>query len=282
MAAEFVRIDVPAPFGEVVLLTLVDETPPKARERRADAPLVETPEAAARRLRRLIVSLREGALKSRDTKRYQDGIDKLLAIREPIAIELIGGLLAEAPLPGRRAMFEALRRFPEDAATMQLVSRAMLEEDEPLQRAIVDELRRRDDPRVALEFRAALFDPSDGVAGRAALALAQLQVVEAIPDLIRGLTFSDVRPVEVTTELGRSMLDDRFVQPRPPIRVGRRGGGEFSTLTTHFSPRRVRVMRTQTLEALKQLTGENHGFDQEAWQKWYLATQAVGPVEEKR
>ena len=242
---------------------------------------IESDIAQKRSLRKQIVALRDGALKSRDSNRYSDGVSKLNAIREPGAIELMAELLGEAPLPARRALFEALRRFDEDAATMQLAGRAIGEADDELRRQVVAELIRRDDPRVAQSFRAALFDESDSIAGRAAMALGQMGDHASVPALIDALVLNDVRKVEFATEIGRAPGLQRDVHPRAPINVGR-GGAAFSNVTTQLAPRRVVIMRTDVLEALKQLTGVNHGFDVDAWKAWYRATQFVGPVEEKR
>jgi hypothetical protein len=126
-----------------------------------------------------------------------------------------------------------------------------------------------------------------------------LHAVEAVPDLANVLRVQRVRAVSVPviryfsgfsqafTSQSQISLGSSSVPYTPSIGVLVPGtipvGGTASAagpnvlapgvVDTVTELRDVTVFRTEVMEALKQITGENFGFDEAAWRHWYQETQ---------
>ena len=138
----------------------------------------------------------------------------------------------------------------------------------------------RTDTRVAAQFRKALGSDNDELIRRAAVGLGELKAVEAVPDLIGELTVQRTKRVEVP--LRRYFGDMQRVFSTPTVtslngstqithapQVGLFDATAGMTVENVFRVQRVTVYRTEVLEALKLLTGQNFGFDAPAWRAWY-------------
>jgi hypothetical protein len=209
------------------------------------------------------------------------GMDKIFAIRDPLAIPAVARVLCDENHVLRQIMVRALGRFQQDEALMDLVAVALLDPDQAVRQDAVSQLARRNDPRVVALLREALGSESEFVLLNAAEALAGLKALEAVPDLAKVLKRKP-RNAGLAKPLTREQLlaniTKRFAKPtkvkidgqqvvyHPEIGVL----GPKSPLTEVETGQPTTDYRTEVQQALITITGVNHGFDEEAWLIWHL------------
>jgi hypothetical protein len=229
-------------------------------------------------------AIHEGRLKSKANdaarRQFADGRQQILAIRDPLAIEPISKTLAGGDEPTRRLLVEALDRFREDEATMNLLVVALLDASPEVRRAAGDALARRKDDRVVDSLRLALYSERESTIRNAASALGRLKAVAAVEDLVRVLSIQTVQTVRTTDPL---FLDSIYYIFGRPIGVAQSGGlifyrpyciaaygpGALIGTVDRYEPAVVDVHRTEVQEALIAITGKNFGFDAVAWLRWH-------------
>ena len=114
-------------------------------------------------------------------------------------------------------------------------------------------------------------------------------MVVAVPDLIDALTAQRDRWVEVPMRRylgGWPLVFDGVTisEVGPGVRVVTRPDLVWCQhyavvdvdVVNRSVYREVTIYRTEVLEALKQITGENFGFDREAWTRWWTAQASRG------
>lgn len=234
----------------------------------------------ARRLR----AIRESLLESSLPRLRERGRQQVLEIDDPRAIEPLARELSRGGAATRELLLDALQRFDDPAATLNIAVLALADPDEQIAGRARRELCLRADPSTVPHLRQALYVDADYIVGRAATALAALQATEVIPDLINVLTARKVKPVEVSVPatfgplylpphgvsgLGAGNPHGAHLFGQPPILMG---SSVVANLVPRWTLRDVTVMRTDVLEALKALSGRNYGFDVDAWARWYDST----------
>jgi len=229
---------------------------------------------------RRIAAIKRSHLESTLDRLTREGRERILEIRDPLAVLPLVEVLSRGSLFCRQVLVEALSHFDTDEATLNLAVLALLDPDGGVRDTVLRELVRRDDPRVIPQFREALKTKDNTIIGRAAEALGRLEAREAVPDLIPLLRGKAIRRVELSAEEYFGSFQRVFSKPvvwdigsyqvahQPRIGFWRRDGLTF-LFDPVFLPRRVTVFRTAVLDALVQITGQNFGFDDAAWQRWY-------------
>ncbi|MGE3180736.1 MAG: HEAT repeat domain-containing protein [Phycisphaerae bacterium] len=249
----------------------------------ADVPIVEDIDVVQGRWTRQIRALMNGLLKSRIPRLFEQGRERILSIDDPRAIFPLSRELGKGNLAMRSLLVDVLARFREDEATLNLAVLGLVEENDDLRHRIVVMLKERDDPRVISQYRRALHADADGVVANAAFALGRFRAESAVPDLIQSLTAERNRVVEITLPGYFSHMPGAFATGPFQHGVNLQGvrfpnyptigvfdfHSNFSSLQTRLARRNVIVMRTEVLEALKQITGENFGFNLSDWTRWY-------------
>ncbi len=240
------------------------------------------PRAIQGQWRRRIGAIKRSLLDSAVERLVDDGRKHILEIRDPLAILPLAEVLGGGRRHCRLLLVEALSAFPEDEATMNLALLALVDGDRQVRRRALREVAKRQDPRVSAQYREALYSDSDVILRRAAEGLGTLQAGEAVPDLIAVLTAEQHKWVEVpvrryfrgwpgvfnrTTVVGIGGGSQVSHQPRlgVPQSAWDFGGG----VKNEWRYRWVTVYRTEVLEALKQITGQNFGFEVHAWWEWH-------------
>ncbi len=230
----------------------------------------------ARRIR----AVRETYLESRLSRLVEEGRKRILEIRDPLAILPLTQNLGRGPLEQRELLVEALKAFEQDEATMNLAVVVLTDRHRSVREAALAELIERKDERVAAQFRKALASKNGELIRRAAAGLAAMDRKEVIPDLIEVLTGRGRMLVEVPVrrlfhdmsadfESGETTVDvgGRRVRVKPA--VGLIDSGGVVQVEVEQQMRVVTIYRTDVLEALRTLTGQNFGFDYEQWRTWY-------------
>lgn len=230
--------------------------------------------------RRHIYAACEGFLKSSNAKAQREGRERILAIEDPLAILPLTRVLSEGSRSIRELLVEALAGFPHDEATMNLAVMALSDDDSGVRSRALAALGPRDDPRVAAMFRETLQSGNDALIRRAAEALGRLRSAGAVPELIGALRVQRRRWVESPSSryLGVAQsafhrptqvnLGGRVVIPYQPL-VGVAFASSNIFVDTEYQLRDVTVFRTEVLEALKQITGQNFGFEEAPWRRWH-------------
>lgn len=229
---------------------------------------------------RRIRAIRANRLDSGVDRLVESGREKVLEIHDPLAVLPMVRCLSEGSHAAREVLVQALARFPEDEATMNLAVIALADPAHDIRQAAMTDLKRRNDPRVSAQFREALLSGNDVLIRRAATALGAFGDPAAVPDLIRVLTAERRKAVEVPVRTYFGAYPQVFsgatsvsfgtqvsVKYLPQIGYGAAGGAVFGP--TEWQVRDVTMYRTEVLEALRSITGQEFGFDEEAWSRWY-------------
>jgi len=231
------------------------------------------------RLTQQIRAIRTTMLDTGVPRLVRQGLEKIRAIDEPAAILPLASVLSKGSVAARLALVEALRRFQQDEATLNLAVLALSDDDPEVRRKALIELARRGDRRVGEQFRRALRSNNDVLIRRAAYGLGKLRYAPAIPDLIGLLTARRRGVVEIPVNLYWGSFTQTFVAPTQVAvakgvvavipTIGVATSGTVLVASPRYEMRDVTVYRTEVLEALKQITGQNFGFDVRDWQQWY-------------
>lgn len=231
----------------------------------------------------------KSALETGQPKSVADAQQRVLEIRDPLAIQPLTEVLTTGDASCRSALVQVLAGFREDEATMNLGIVGLFDAAPEIRGLAVGELARRQDQRIARQYREALRGGSDGLVLRAATALGTLRDRDAAPDLIDALTAQRERWVEVPMRRylgGWPLVFDGVTisEVGPGVRVVTRPDLVWCQhyavvdvdVVNRSVYREVTIYRTEVLEALKQITGENFGFDREAWTRWWTAQASRG------
>lgn len=230
--------------------------------------------------RRRLRAIQTNLLDTSIPRLAEDGRRKIAAIDDPLSISPMAEVLSQGGLNSRSALVEALGRFTVDEATLNLGVLALVDPDAGVRRRALSLVIRRDDPRVGEQFVRALRTDNDVLVRRAAEGLTLLKYPPAVPDLIGALRVQRRKVVEVIVPsyfaewqesyngAQRISLGGRtYVTYRPRVSVAIPGA--FIAPETELQLRDVTVFRTEVLEALVAITGQNFGFDEAAWRRWH-------------
>ncbi|MCZ6698372.1 MAG: hypothetical protein O7D94_05505 [Planctomycetota bacterium] len=211
--------------------------------------------------------------------RYVGGRKQILAIRDPLALPAITGVLSRGGVGARRVLVESLAGFAEAEATMNLVVMALVDPSVKIRRLAAEALIPRQDERVTERLRDALFGNDERLLRNAAAALGILKERSVVSDLIYVLSTTRRRNVRVTRPVFWHRVIRDFGGARI-ITVGTRSllyrprgilaqSEAYMTTVDTTESRVVDVYRTEVQEALISITGRNFGFDRNAWMEWW-------------
>lgn len=225
-------------------------------------------------------AIRDTLLENSDPIAVAQGQNKIDEISDPLAIVPMSEVLGRGARVSREALIRGLSRFSEDEATLNLAVLALVEPEQDLRALALSELAKRGDDRVGVQFRRALLSDNDLLIRRGAEACGALKVASAVPALIDALKVQRRRVVEVPLSRYFDEWVSVYNNPRYIIvggnsrvtyvpRIGVTAvAGVFTAPEPRYEARDVTVYRTEVLEALKQITGQNFGFDETAWRRW--------------
>jgi len=233
------------------------------------------------RVRQIRKNKLEGGGRDESSDLFQAGRKQILSLKDPLAIAAIASVLSGGTEPTRRLMIEALGRFQQDEATLNLLTAAVVDPSPAIRRMAAEVLAQRKDARMVTELRNALKSDEDAIKRNAAAVLGVLHAEEAIPDLISLLDVAGYG----TVVLQRPALWASFCNCYCGPTVGYGGGaplwyyptgiaalGPGTVLGTYWEGdvEVIKLYRTDVQEALIYITGQNFGFDIPAWRRWYV------------
>lgn len=254
-----------------------------AAESRSDAPAPGEGEELTRAIQiqwaRRIRAIRTNSVDTGLADLIERGRREILAIRDPLAVLPLARELSSGPPAARELLVEALAAFPGDEATVNLAVLALVDDDRRVRAAALSELVKRADPRITPQFRRALRSDSDELIKRAAVALGRLRCRPAVAELIPLLTVRRIKEVEVPVYAFLGEFAGQVASPVNVVVAGRAvayspqvgvvATGVSLGVSSTIQERDVTVYRSEVLDALRLITGEDFGFDEAAWRRWY-------------
>ncbi len=215
-----------------------------------------------------------------EDEKFRKGREQILGIRDPLALPALAGVLSTGDTPTRGVLIEALARFEQDEATMNLLVMALLDPSADIRRRAAVELIPRKDDRVVARLCDALNSKDEGILRHAAVALGTLKAADAVEALIPLLSTSARRSVLVNRPVylggiyssfggwGRIAHGGQLLRYRPSS-IGVLGTGTMVGTYSFYQKQVVSIHRTEVQEALISITGQNFGFDGSGWRKWW-------------
>jgi HEAT repeat protein len=236
--------------------------------------------------------------------RQREAESQLMAIRDSDAVKPLCRVLGRDEPPMRILLAHVLEMIPGPLATSALVNHLLAENQAEVRAAIFDKVQKRDDPSVVRLLIRALASSDIRVINRAAWALGQLHVQEAVPSLIGVLITTEERivivPPSATTSQGPILMGPDG--PLTPVAVNQSSlavmtpavvapgvvaRGFYSAPWYDWPPgfglanvgqqinnnpdARVATFHYQNAEvlsALEKLTLQDFGYDVASWRAW--------------
>jgi hypothetical protein len=222
-------------------------------------------------------------------------LDQLAAIRDPLAVPGLVRVLGRDNASCRMILAHTLAQIPGPEARDALLAALLAEDDPQVRPVIAQALAPRNDGEVRGRLMRMAQSADPAVVARGARALADLEVRAAVPALIASLVKVQRRPVLVPaaspatpgvvpgiasgTGPTLGVVTGPVVGPGV-VAFGATGVPLYPTPGMFNMPSRrapsVRFVTTtqrrpEVLEALVRLTGQDFGYDQEAWRNWMRA-----------
>lgn len=230
-----------------------------------------------------IKAIYRGRLEDREARseKFRKGRDLILAIDDPLAVFGLTRVLSTGNEACRLLLVESLARFEQDESTLNLVVMTLLDPSPDVRKQAAMALPVRKDDRVVERLRGALKSDEEHVLRNAAAALGVMKARASVEDLVGVLSTEARKRVLVSRPV---MLDEiRLVFVRPtwcrhrwrrvryvPRTIGVLDwGGSMIGTESYYEMQTVSVHRTEVQEALIAITGQNFGFDEDAWLVWW-------------
>lgn len=196
-----------------------------------------------------------------------DAHQQLSEVRDPLAVPALIRCLVNERRPVYRIFFlDVLDKVPSPAA-LDAVGRATLLEQHPeVFHAAVDRIVRRKSPQLVEAYCRILEDPNNAVVNRAAYVLGRLEDRGATVPLIRALATNHViwrKPPKSSQGMATSISIPKDGSA-PLIGPGKDEPQEPVAIP-------VRLFNQEVLTALTKITGQDFGYDSEAWSRWHAA-----------
>jgi hypothetical protein len=209
--------------------------------------------------------------------------------------------------PQRILLSHVLATISGPASTSALVKQLLIEPDDEVRSSVYDRLKERDEPGVVPQLIKALKTSDLNVINRAAWALGNLGAAEAVPKLIPVLVSTDMQIVMVSPDDVNPGGNGGSGMPLAPVGVTKNGNvavltppvvgngvvaygaavvpyGTFAAGANPPAPRlpepavaTFSYKNVEVLKALEKLTGQDYGYDSDAWITWLSRSSNFNP-----
>lgn len=276
--AGFVRV------GDVWLLAGREPLPPARRTAEADALVENLLSGWQHRVR----SIYDNHLTAdADDATFDDGFEQLLSLDAPLAIPALVRILGDSDTRCRILLINVLEHYQEDEAVLNTLALALVDPDVDVRAAAALSLRDREDRRAVDWLRRALRCQVDTYVRRAAVALGIIQDSAAVGDLISALRADGFAGQLINPRRLAEEAVSVFSRPTPVpmdetafFREPRCYVASFNRLRAEgvrMAEESPGPYRSEVQDALILITGENLGFNQEAWRAWVTAQPSQVP-----
>jgi PBS lyase HEAT-like repeat len=230
------------------------------------------------------VKMWQGWLDSDRPDRRAEGLAQLQAIHDPDAVPALARTFKALPEPDQRMLYvEILSKILGDKPVQSLVLQSLWDESELIRNAAVQGIRGKDVSKSVPFYLRALKNGLNLIVNRAGNALGQLGSDAVVPQLIDALVTRHVYTELVPDGGIRSdMTQAPGGQPDLPANIELLlAAGQLpygARVQYPLAPVRMKEItyekdeqNSSVLAALNLLTGENFGFDEPTWHRWYNA-----------
>jgi hypothetical protein len=231
------------------------------------------------------VRLWHGWLDSGHSERQNEALAQLQAIKDPDAVAALAKSFRAVPTEEERLLYvEIIGRIDGEKPLQPLVLQSLWDESRPVRDAAIKGVRNRDVDKALPAYVRGLKNELNLIVNRAGTALGQIGNDTVVPYLIDALVTRHTYVIAVQDPTPGVRSDGTMTAPGQPVlppqveamlAAGQLPYGvQVNQVTT--SPARVREIpvekdeeNPEVLSSLTLLTGENFGYDEAAWRKWY-------------
>lgn len=208
-------------------------------------------------------------LSDRDPDKVNEALSNFRTLRDPASAGVLAEMLLEEKDPVRQSLLIDVAAQIPTAVTGQTLAKFALEHPSEETRMIcLEHLAKAQTPGLAEPFIRALRSKQNLRVNRGAAALEALRAEQAVAPLIDALV------TEHKFQVGKTGGGDQYNID------GRTGAYSFGGGKAKIIKRNLK--NTKVLSALVTITGENFGYDTEAWQAWLAARAKENPVDIRR
>lgn len=217
-------------------------------------------------------------------RRDAEARQQIASIRDPAAVVALVEIVADTAESRelRHDCLEVLDKIPGGAPTSALIKLALHDKDQGLRDKALEELRKRNAPEALAAFIKELKNKDNRIVNRAALCLDRLENKEATIPLIEALVTEHKYLVSTGSGnpggIGASFNGDGG--------AGTGAGGPLGSFSSGGNKPQLVKQKHQNEMVLAALThlhpGANHGYNSDAWKRWYAETQATTSVDLRR
>jgi hypothetical protein len=229
-------------------------------------------------------------LDSDHPERQSEALAALRSIKEPDAVSALARTFKAVPNEPQRLLYvEILSHIDGERPLQPLILQSLWDESEDVRKAAIRSVRNKDIDKAMPAYLRGLKNGLNLIVNRAGAALGELGNQTAIPNLIDALvtrhTYTLLVPDTATGFGTNGTMTGPGGQPVLPPDVElmlAAGQLPYGVQVQQFSPAPPRMKEIPVekdeenpavLDALTSLTGENFGYDEPAWRKWYNAQQ---------
>ncbi len=207
-------------------------------------------------------------LSSSDPQESRAAVESFAKLTDPAAARALVRLLSEERNEEVKALLiETAARIDHPGTVQALATLSLKDPDREVRQQCLEHLVRAKRPGLAEIYTRSLGSKNNVIVNRAAEALRVAGATGAVSPLIDAL---------VTTHEFKQGRDT----PQDTYSMDSRGGFQFGGGKAKTT--KVNAKNPDVLSALVELTGQNFGFDEQAWNRW-LATRAVAePIDLRR
>jgi hypothetical protein len=258
-----------------------------------------------------IKMLRQAIVNGPDGRR-REAESQLMTIRDPEAVGPLVRIFGADERPQRIILAHVLATISGPASTSAQVQQLLNDPDDGVRATVYDRLKERDEPGVVPLLIRALKSSNLDRINRAAWALGNLGAAEAVPKLIPVLVSTDMQIVMVSPDDPSQGGDGGSGMPLAPLGVTKNGNvavltppvvgngvvaygaavvpyGAFAAGASPPAPRlpepgvaTFTYRNVEVLKALEKLTGQDFGYDAEAWMNWLSRAANSSPKKPRR
>jgi hypothetical protein len=222
-------------------------------------------------------------------ERQNEALAELRSIREPDAVSALARSFKAVPIEPQRLLYvEILSRIEGERPLQPLILQSLWDESEAVRKAAIRGVRRKDVDKALPAYLRGLKNGLNLIVNRAGAALGELGSTTAIPNLIDALVTRHTYTLLVPDPAMGFRSDGTMTGPGQPVLPPEvelmlaAGQLPYGVQVQQFSaaPPRMKEVPIEkdeqnpaVLDALASLTGENFGYDEPAWRRWYNANQ---------
>lgn len=206
-----------------------------------------------------------------DGERSQEAQAQFAKINDPMAVDALKRELKDEPVEAIRKMYiESLARIGSPEAWDALIILSLDDEEDEIRLTCLDYLEKQTGTRATSTYIKRLKSKENYMINRAAECLARMKDPNAINPLI-----------DVLVTLHSVQIQQPQGNMNPTFSNGPQGGGfTFGNNAPKFENREFQ--NASVRDALASLTGQDFGYDRQAWKRWLASQKRTQNVDARR